>query len=244
MESFRIGRRSVLKRLAGASALGVSGGLATAEAAQPAFRPSSPPYTFNVLIHGLWAIVVWQDHLELLAPVVRGSVNHVYRVGTLDWSMGAPKVKTVDVDSGSYQVQFLRTGPSKAFSETQFAVVQGTKDFNWQMVKWRVLLPLPTDICPLFLVSDPAGQPIVSGGSFSAPPPTHMPLTILLVYSTSDKSISMQPGAIWSSDVSQAPVNLHLWAEPANEPDAHHASQAFKALCSRAGHLGRQARGT
>jgi hypothetical protein len=223
-----LSRRNALKSLASASALGLSAGLGLAKPARPA---SGPPYVFNVLIQGLWAIIVWQDQLELLAPIVRGLAKHVYQVGTLDKdASGNLTVNAIPIDPGSYHVNVSRNGAPANFPSNDFAIATATNDFDWSLVACRVLLPLPTYARALFRVSD--GSNAILTGTSLTNVPAKIPLTILLGYDTSDASVSVgygSPKPVWSSNLGSQ-VNLHFWAEPPKEPDLGHSLQAFATL--------------
>jgi hypothetical protein len=166
-----------------------------------------------VFFHGLFAYVVCQDHLLILAPRVPLN-DHVYRVGS--W-----RQEIAVTDGQLYFLNVERESKStwSNFDATKHPVMKkaGVKyHSNLELVKYGMFALFPDHVVQLRCLNQIGNKPFFSAGV--AKGPDTLPLVTALVYENCvvDSQPSVEPN-LWIAPPSQDEVHLHVRAEPRDE---------------------------
>jgi hypothetical protein len=210
----RPSRRTLLQGLAGLPLMAALPPTLTAP--QHENTKKVPPFTsiksLVVLFHGLFAFVVWPDHLLILAPRVLLN-DHVYKVG--NWT------QELDVaDGGRYFLNVERTTKPTwgTFDIQKHPVMKKVGNFypNSALVKYGVYAPFPDDVVQLRCLNKIQNFPFFDYGIPKAP--DTIPLVTALVYKNfaPGSQPSVEPN-LWKAPLNQDVVHLHVRAEPQDE---------------------------
>jgi len=192
---------------------------------------SGVPKQLNVLLHGLFAIVISDDGAEILMPQVD---DHVYKAGT--WG------KEMRLKEGAvYDLTGVTGTNAPALDKSHLMLLQGYRTIHRDPSKLfaTIRVPLPSEIHPLRLVTPAAANPLLGGTSASQIRASQFPLVIAFVYRNpafGQLALGTHP---WKPEISGDVVNLHVWAEPDAplEQNMAHSTEAFQHLVQLFGGL-------
>jgi hypothetical protein len=175
----------------------------------------------NVLLHGLFGIVVWDSSIEVLAPVVP---MHQYRAGTrVPTRSGKQDCARLGplIPGTTYQLMGVRAGTRRQFEETKNAVLPGLYAINRDSDKLHcsLLLPHPDGIFSLRRAQEtPDGNGFFSGSDAIQIKTHELALVQILVYENVEdfEAIQLSPSVGWKPELNsdETAVNLHVFAEP------------------------------
>ena len=184
----------------------------------------------NVIVHGLFGIVVWDTCIELVPPDVAPA--HQYKAG------GQGRNDLIDLDSGRGAIYWGEFGIEKPYSlqvdPNQYPVAQNQIIPDYTNARCRIILPIPNSIVPLRAISNQIcsntnfftyGVPISN--------PDGLPLAFALTYPQVSHCPTLTPlpwtPIIKDDGVGNRWINLHIRAEP---PDcmSGHSANTYKSL--------------
>lgn len=183
----------------------------------------------NVVFHGMFAFVVFPDHIEAIAPDIS---DHVYKAGA--WAHEMRLGQGV-----SYSLSGVSTdAPPVALDPASQVVLSGVSKINTSSstVFCVLNLPMPDKIVGLRRAKPAPGRPVFAGKAAGTIRATSFPLLETFVYRISDmQKLGLGHAFEWQPEItSQGTVNLHIWAEPEvnmdPEEQAAHPSNAFNRL--------------
>lgn len=205
-------RRNILRGALGAPFIRFALPLLNAADRQPS-PVQSRPGQLNVLFHGLFAFVTWENYIEVLVPDVP---NHVFLAGA--WK----KERELESDR-TYRLLGMKSRPLAMmnFNPENNAVVHNAGQIDHRLEKCRLLLPVPDRVWALRceLKNDP-GE-FFSCNEIQA---KKLPLVTALTYNSLEGAPSL--GSLWSA--APGTTNLHVWSEPNHPVDDTHAYVALK----------------
>ena len=186
----------------------------------------------NVIFHGLFAYVLDDLHVNVIAPNIR---EHHYLAG--EW------MQETRLEAG---ISYALHGVSGAFTMPQpdrglNAVVPGfTKiDRAPDKVFCSFCLPFPCYLYHLRVVPapDPTNPAFFSGSDAPNPAPGSLAMIQVFNYTFKDASrVRLYPSVPWVPTTqrfsSASYTNLHIWAEPICNMDINHVIPAFETLAS------------
>jgi hypothetical protein len=162
----------------------------------------------NVVFHGMFAYVIWPDHVEVMAPQEE---DHVYKAGA--WGRER-RLK----EGGAYTLEGVRPGTEKlAINPRENLVLSQlrTIDRSVDALFFSLRMPLPHCMTGLRRVRlDPQKQ-LFRGEAARDLSLTMLPLIQVLTYVVDDFSaVHLDPNHTWRPDPASAgTANLHIWAE-------------------------------
>ncbi|HLW79724.1 MAG TPA: hypothetical protein VKU44_09010 [Terriglobia bacterium] len=175
----------------------------------------SRPGQLNVLFHGLFAFVTWDNYIEVLVPDVP---NHVFLAGA--WK----EEQELRADH-TYRLLGVESRPlaMMTFDPETSAVVHNAGQIDHRIERCRLLLPIPDRVWALrcMLKNDP-GE-FFSCNEIRA---KKLPIVTALTYDRVEATPSL--GSLWKPGAASKATNLHVWAEPNHPVDDTHAYQALK----------------
>lgn len=211
-------RREVLKRVLGAAAAPLVVPFSRAALGAGGLPPGPPTKYLNVLFHGLFAIVVWSDHIEVLAPDVS---DHVYKAGT--WLHEAPLVA-----SQTYTLTGAAPNPRPTLDPQNHPTFHNWRNIDNSIVWCKLTLPFPDSISALRPVVKEDSEDFFTGTQPPSGPLEMLPFVTGLTYTVSG-TVALDPlpwQPCWCATPQSA--NLHIWAEPDHLVEAKHAREAFE----------------
>lgn len=180
----------------------------------------SRPARLNVLFHGLFAFVTWDNYIEVLVPDVP---DHVFLAGA--WK----EEQELRADH-TYRLLGVESRPlaMMTFDPENNAVVYNAGQIDHRIERCRLLLPVPDRVWPLrcMLQNDP-GE-FFSCNEIRA---KKLPIVTALTYDGLEGTPSL--GSLWKPSAASRAMNLHVWAEPNHavaDSHAYAALKRFKAL--------------
>lgn len=200
-------RRGLLQGLGAFSALAAFRPLAHA-AAPPSPAVGSAATQINVVLHGMFAIVLGNGKAVLYAPEVS---PHVYLGGT--WLAERPLSKGQTYDLSASMISGKKS-PVQLDPNNFLVFSSQSVHMDLSQSFCTIVLPTPDNITPLRSIKADSG-PIFKGLANS---PKHLPTEIVLSYDRTQVNSSIQLTPLnWTPA-----VNLHLWATPETMPPPSH----------------------
>jgi hypothetical protein len=191
-------------------------------------QPTALAPNLNVIFHGLFAFVVWSDHIEVLAPQVD---DHAYKAGS--WG------NEVRLKEGKiYELTGVRPASAvPAIDPTTNVVLDKVDNIKREQSNLfcSIKFPLPAAIKSLRRLSAADSSKMFGGNAAAHLQCRQVPLLEVFVYPIDSlKNLSLGNDLPWQPSMNgDKTVNLHVWAEPeamlSPMPGAH-SMKAFNQL--------------
>jgi hypothetical protein len=167
--------------------------------------------TLNVVFHGLFAFVVWNNlkYIQAIAPVVS---NHSYFAGGRDLTSLQPLA-----EGQTYELSGVNSGVfSNGFDASLNSVFVGVHDTDFTKAYCQILLPFPDAVSQLRVVPT---KPAFGDFYLAAPRLKQKPISLPLIHNFSYTLTSSNKPTLGSLsglklDQTSSSYNLHLRAEP------------------------------
>lgn len=182
------------------------------------------PQQLNVVLHGLFAVVISDDHLDVLMPQVD---DHVYKAGA--WG------KEFRLREGvTYELTGVVGSKNTLINPDQNLLLRGFTQLHREPSKLfcSLKLPLPAEFRSLRRVAQAQTQRVFGGATAAKINAREFPLVITLIYRNFDHTRLALGALPWTPELDAKVINLHIWAEP-DAPlgvNIGHAPEAFQRL--------------
>ena len=202
--------------------------LGAALSAKATYAQTQQDHQLNLILHGMTAMVIWPDHVEVLFPEID---DHVYKAGS--WG------KELRLKQGvTYQLSGVESAPKPpAIDRKNNLVLEKVSriDRSSGRIFCSLILPLPSQIVGLRRARNTRQRPLFSGRSTVNFAVDSVPLLYTLVYRFQDvNQLSLGNSLAWvPAPDADGTVNLHVWAEPDIDFGAasiNHPPHAFDSL--------------
>jgi hypothetical protein len=217
-----LSRRTVLKKMAGASLAAATAPLFPAIVGCRTFEPQ---ITLNVVLHGLFVLNFTNLQIEMFTPYLK---EHIYRAGNWDWNclqhlhpaesyrLRGVEYRSTPPDLGmDYNILFPKCGFTHKVHPEQSVFV--------------VYLPFPETIKLIRTVEDRKNCEDPKNNLILV---NRLSLCQVLSYHVPDYRNLALLGTGWKPaiDPSTNTANLHFWAEPLLRVPRQHACEAYEKL--------------
>ena len=217
-----LSRRNILKGIVSAPLLGsIKPNFGAAPDVVPIqTAPGTQPTVLNLVFHGLFAFVLWDQCLEVLVPNVGN--EHIYKAGTLLPNDSSCRMLSNLKGATAYQLIGVTGDASKPFDASCNAVLTGLRiiDRSPSRLYCSFLLPHPQEIWSLrhVQVLTQPGANFFAGRAASQVKARELAMVQALVYRDIQyDTLNIDPAIGWKKQTTPSnTVNLHVFAEPAS----------------------------
>jgi hypothetical protein len=162
----------------------------------------------NLIFHGMFAFVIWRDHIEVLAPEEE---DHVYKAGA--WGRERRLRQ-----GGVYTLQGANPGAKRpALNPKENLVLSNLTQIERdpETLFFSVILPFPESMTGLRRVKLDSTRRLFGGAASSTVSATSLPLVQVMTYAIDDVTkLCFPPLPVWlPKPDGHSFLNLHIWAE-------------------------------
>jgi hypothetical protein len=186
-------------------------------------EPMDPPkaYILNIIFHGPFCFIRYDDHIEALTPAAMG---HVYGVGTFrkEYSMSNGAYYLIGVDN--------QTLTQDVNNKTALIFPKGIiKDIDPQNVAYcKVVIPTSAKIAPLGLFKPPQQPPMFVGTNavYGNGVEKFGSCHVFTYYNVYKDKVSLSE-TLWYPEPIGDYINLHIFATSVFQLEMNHSVQTF-----------------
>jgi len=184
----------------------------------------------NVVFHGMFAFIFWNDHIEVLAPE---EDDHMYRAGSWGRERRLREGGVYALDGVTPSKTPIRLDPTKNLVLSRLTNINRDP----RILFCSFTFPLPESMTGLRHVKLEPARSLFGGAASKSVSITTLPLIQVFTYQVGDfAKLRFNPLPLWTPTPGpQGIANLHVWGESDSvftEDDRDHPMRGFEQLTS------------